>query len=552
MQLQKLYNLITPTAIHLWLVLLLCSIGSLIDVAEYALTQPNVAYAIMGLACLSIFKASMLTGLYIFSRPYRYLRIIVCVIIGGFTLLSLLNGMCCLFYGFGISRKLLTIFAETNQNELMEFLPELQSKFTTLFFSLKFVGVALLFIISWKLLPLVSKKYLFLSVSLFSLWGAIYFVQVFLTADFGRANHLVYLRTYRCIAANLRNMATMKELQAQRQDMPDKDSAESTYKAQMIVVVIGESASRDHLSLYGYPLPTTPRLDTISKGLYVFTDAVASSTSTAENMPRLLTFMTDEPSNKDWFDYPTLLQLFQILGYRTYWLSNQERTGEMSNLSGILSCDADVVKYLGSQDSEDHYLSKYDEILLPDLKECLVNKDSLQLVFLHTMGSHFQYHNRYPSNQRKFRSKDIIGTLPRPWLNKSKRELIANYDNSILYTDSILIEVINGIRDYDKPAIMVYVSDHGEDVYDDRDYRGRDPKFARVPFLIYVNEPYHSSNPDIIKDIERAETQSFSTSELPQILLHLTGSHYSYYDSIRDPLSPSFAPRTRYVDNKPF
>lgn len=552
MEFQKLYKLITPTSIHLWLVLLLCSVGSLIDVAEYALTQPGVAYAIIGLASLAIFKSTILTALYLFLRPHKYLRIIAYIVIGGFILLSLLNGLCWLFYGFGISRKLITIFSETNRNEVMEFLPELRSKLIATFFSLKFVAFALIFVIVWKFLPLLSKKYLCIATFLLSFWGMTYFIQVYLTADFGRANHLVYLRTYRCMAANLRSRATIKELQAKRQIMPDKESAESSYKAELVIVVIGESASRDHFSLYGYPLSTTPTLDTISEGLYIFKDAIASSTSTAENMPRLLTFMTDEPSNKEWYDYPTLLQLFKVLGYHTYWLSNQERTGEMSNLSGILSYDADVVKYLGSQDSEDHYLAKYDEILLPALNHCLTDNDSLRLVFLHTMGSHFQYHNRYPSNQHHFTYKDIANKLPRPWLTKEKAEIIANYDNSILYTDSILTEVINELRNFETPALMVYVSDHGENVYDDRDYRGRDPKFVKVPFLIYANEAYQSKNPDIIKDMESAETQSFSTSELPQMLLHLTGSRYSHYDSIRDPLSPSFRPRPRYIDNQPF
>lgn len=552
MGLQKLYKLITPTAIHLWLVLLIFSVGSLIDVAEFAHTQPGTAYALIGLASLAIFKATLLTGLYILLRPHKYLKVIAYIVIGGFILLSLLNGLCWLFYGFGISRKLITIFAETNRNEVLEFLPELKSKFIATCFSLKFVAFALIFIILWKVLPLFPRKYVLATFSLLSLWGLVYFIQVYLTADFGRANHLVYLRTYRCVAANYRSKAIIKDLQEKRQTMPDKDTAESSHKAKLIVVVLGESASRDHFSLYGYPLPTTPKLDSISEGLYTFTDAIASSTSTAENIPRLLTFMTDEPSNKEWYDYPTLLQLFKALGYRTFWLSNQERTGEMSNLSGILSYDADVVKYLGSQDSEDHYQYKYDDILLPDLNQCLANKDSLQLVFMHTMGSHVQYHNRYPASQRRFIAKDIAERLPRPWLNKDKEEIIANYDNSILYTDSILTEVIKGVERYEGPALMVYVSDHGENVYDDRDYRGRDPKFVKVPFLIYANEPYRNSNPDIIEDIERSGSQSFSTSEFPQLLLHLTGSRYSYYDSIRDPLSPAFRPRPRYVDSTPF
>ncbi|MDE6559406.1 MAG: phosphoethanolamine transferase, partial [Muribaculaceae bacterium] len=324
------------------------------------------------------------------------------------------------------------------------------------------------------------------------------------------------------------------------------------YKADRVVVVIGESASRDHLSLYGYPLHTSQNLDSISAGLYVFSDAIGASSSTAENIPRLLTFMTDEPSQREWYEYPTLIQLFKALGYSTSWLSNQERTGELSNLSGILSNDADVVKYLGSQNSEDHYLYKYDEVLLPAWTELMEKGKRRQLAFLHLMGSHIQYHNRFPADRSKFTADDVLGGAPRKWLTRKKAAVIANYDNSLLYTDSILNRIISELRRSELPSVMVYLSDHGENVFDNRDFNGRDPEFVRVPFIIYANEAYRRLNPEIIADIERSLHQPFSTSELPQLLLHLSGSGYKSYSPQRDPLSPQFRPRTRYVDDEPF
>lgn len=549
-----LHRLLHPTKheIHLWLLLLLCSALSLADVAEFAMGQPHAPFAVAGQVSLAVFKATVLTAIYIFTKRESLLRIISIFFIAMFVFLSVFNGLSWLFYGFGISHKLAGIVFQTNGKEVVEFIPELTDKFTATFHSIHVAAVLILFIVLWFMVPQIPRKLFTSSVCALSVLGLGYLCFVMATADFGKANHLVYARTIRCVRAHFHNSAHIKKLLAMRRPLPYKESASSANKASRVVVVIGESASRDHLSLYGYSLPTTPRLDTISEGLYIFSNAIASSTSTAENLPRLLTFMTDQPDARAWYEYPTLLQLFKKLGYQTYWLSNQEKTGEMSNLSGILSADADVVKYIGSENSEDNYLYRHDDVLLPELNRTIYLADSLQLTFMHLMGSHFQYHNRFPATQARFSADDVLTRMPKGWLDVEKAKIVANYDNSILFTDSILNEVILYVRKSQKPAVMVYLSDHGENVYDDRDYRGRDPKFVRVPFLIYANAAYRNKNPEIMTDIEGSQTVPFSTSELPQLLLHLTGIRYVAYDSISDPLSKAFHPRPRYVDNRPF
>lgn len=538
--------------IHLWLVLVILAAGSLADVMEYASHQPRGGFAVAGLVCLSTFKATVLTGIYALCRGNRWLYMIAVALIVAFGLLSLLNGGCWLFYGFGITRKLFTIITETNAAEVGEFLPELADKLLSLIRLSWFWIFLALFCTAWISLPRVPEKWLMGSIGTSSALGLAYLIYVFTTAGFGRTDHSVFARSYRCVAASMRDRAVIRELQMKKRPLPHPETLSSSLAAERIVVVIGESASRDHLSLYGYPLPTTPRMDTISTGLYRFDDAVASSTSTAQNMPRLLSFMTDEPTGKEWYEYPSLLQVFKQLGYRTYWLSNQEYSGNWSNLSSMLSADADVVKYVGSIDSEDHYLLKHDDALLPEWQRALASGDSLQLTFLHLMGSHFQYYHRFPETKRRFLASDVESKMPRKWLDHKKSGIIADYDNSILFTDSILGVLIDDIRDSHQPAVFVYLSDHGENVYDNRDYRGRDPKFVKVPFVVYVNEAYRKRNPDIISDLENALANPFSTAELPQMLLHLSGSEYFMYDSARDPLSVSFMARKRYVDDTPY
>lgn len=540
--------------VRLWLLLAVLALGSLADVMEFALHDASSyitgGLSVAGLACVVVLKASALTAVFALCRRRTWLRVLAIALIVAFAVLSLLNGFSWLFYGFGITRKLFVIMVETNPAEIGEFIPELLDKFRALFCSGWFWISIAIFSLAWFWLPRIAGRWLVWSALSMSSVGIIYLIYVFSASPFGRANHSVFLRTGRCVAAYMRDRDVIRQLQTKKRPLSYPESLSSTKAAERIVVVIGESASRDHLSLYGYPLPTSPRMDTISAGLYRFDDAVASSTATAENIPRLISFMTDEPSSGEWYEYPTLLQIFHQLGYKTYWLSNQEYTGTWSNLSSILSSDADVVKYVGSIDSDDHYLYRYDDALLPEWNRTLASGDSLQLTFLHLMGSHFQYHNRYPKSQKRFAASDIMTQLPRKWLDAEKAGIVADYDNSILFTDSILSIVVDDIRKSEVPAAVIYVGDHGENVYDDRDYRGRDPKFAKVPFLVFANEAYRMKNPDIIADIEKSLLNPFSTSELPQMLLHLSGIRYEMYDSERDPISPTFHPRQRYVDDE--
>lgn len=564
MRLNNIHINISKGLVRLWLLLAVAAAGSLADVAEFSARSAGTAWsadttgtetpavAIAGLLCLAVLKATALTALYAVCRGNRWLRAVAVVIIAAFVALSLLNGFCWLFYGFGISMKLFKIMVETNPTEVGEFLPELVDKLTSMLRSIWFWVFIVLFAAAWKWLPKVPSKWFLAGSVTLSAFGLGYLVFVFTTAEFGRNAHSVFARSGRCVAKYMHDRGIIRELQAKKRPLEYPESLTSSHAAERIVVVIGESASRDHLSLYGYPLQTTPRLDSIRDELFVFSDAVASSASTADNIPRLLTLMTDQPGDKEWYDFPSMLQLFRELGYRTYWLSNQEYSGQWSNLSTILALDADELTYVGNMESDEHFLYRYDDALLPEWRKALEARDSLQLTFLHLMGSHFQYDRRFPETYRHFSAEDVMTEMPRKWLDDEKAAIIANYDNSILYTDSILSLVIADVKGQPQPTVLVYLSDHGENVYDDRDYRGRDTKFVDVPFLIYANDAYRQRNPEIMEDLERSRSASFSTSELPQMLLHLSGTRYEMYDSVRDPLSAAFKTRKRWVDEEVF
>lgn len=203
-------------------------------------------------------------------------------------------------------------------------------------------------------------------------------------------------------------------------------------------------------------------------------------------------------------------------------------------------------------DSEDHLTYRYDDVLLPDFRSVITSGDSLQLICLHLMGSHVSYENRYPKERSKFSASDIMTIKGRrSWLDRDKAATIARYDNSIAYTDSVLSEVIAVVSRLREPALMIYLSDHGENVYDDRDFIGRDSKFVKVPFLVYGNRAYFEKNPEMADTLANALGRPFTTADIIHSVMTLTGSDYRLYDSTRDVLSSDYKPRERYVDGSP-
>ncbi|MDE6812170.1 MAG: hypothetical protein K2J15_07470, partial [Muribaculaceae bacterium] len=260
----RICGAVDVAAVRLWVVMLACSLASLCDVIEFATRQPDAALVIPGLICFAVCKASVITVLCILCRRKHSLRILAGIFVAGYIFLSLVNFICWSFYGFGITRKLITILSETNAGEVSEFIPNLRDQFLAALTRWQVPAGILILIALWILIPKIPTRIFLPSATAISLLGAAYFVQVCVTATFGKANHIIYARTARCVRATIKDMRTIRQLSRLRRPLPDSATARSSFYADRIVVVIGESASRDHLSLYGYPLPTSPRLDTIS------------------------------------------------------------------------------------------------------------------------------------------------------------------------------------------------------------------------------------------------------------------------------------------------
>jgi lipid A ethanolaminephosphotransferase len=150
-----------------------------------------------------------------------------------------------------------------------------------------------------------------------------------------------------------------------------------------------------------------------------------------------------------------------------------------------------------------------DEILLDGLDKRLAQITSDSVIVLHTMGSHGPtYYKRYPERFKKFLPECATRDIQRC----SKEEIVNTYDNTILYTDFVVSEVIEKLKAYPQYAsAMIYISDHGESLGEGNLYLHGVPYAVapdvqkKIPFLFWANEPMKAK---LGLDWERFKTQA--------------------------------------------
>lgn len=187
----------------------------------------------------------------------------------------------------------------------------------------------------------------------------------------------------------------------------------------------------------------------------------------------------------------------------------------------------------------------FDQVLLNKLDKILAVAPSQDtVIFLHIIGSHGPtYYLRYPPEHRKF-----IPDCPRSDIqNCSQEELINTYDNTILYTDFILSEVVNKLKGKQDmfDTAMLYLSDHGESLGEKGMYLHGAPysiapkEQTSVPMLAWVSNDFSQDNQlNMTCVAQRAEQGGFSHDNLFDSLLGLMNVKTTVYQSQLDIFAP--------------
>lgn len=293
---------------------------------------------------------------------------------------------------------------------------------------------------------------------------------------------------------------------------------------EIFVLVIGESARYDNFHINGYKRNTTPIIDSV-KNLLSFTNVYSGAVVTTYSVPMILTRATPKDlsvQNKE----KTVLDAFKEAGFYTVWFANQNsdypvtrRLIDVSDVKKINFFDVNVKNF-------------YDGMIFADFEDVIKNRGSKKFILVHSLGSHFRYTNRYPKEFEVF--KPVMEEFGYNELNFENRNKVLNaYDNSILYTDFFLSQLITQLEHTHKKAVLLYLSDHGENLFDDDNKifghgTANPTKYEyHIPYFIWFSDAYKNTRPEKIEQLRNHLNVPASSTSTFYTLLDLANISYS-------------------------
>ena len=472
-------------------------------------------------------------------------------------------------FGMNISPNVITLFVETNARESKEFLESMLDKPQLWQVPLCVAGMIVLNIIveknrlrvnQWCKGPKTTK--VLRGIAIILLVGGVIFsynyVKLFLCDEMNEVDewrsHMrnpddlvtkVVVSFYDMSIAE-KEMSRVITLAEQVEALPQSASNDSLN----VIVVIGESYIREHAALYGYPLQTTPFLSHEQKEgrLFVFTDMVSPYNQTTRVIRNLLS-CNSLGHHEDWSSAPPFTAIYKKNGYHVTMYDNQKNFDMGFVFAYSLNTylyHPQIMKACYHETNDSTF--EFDGQMVDDYQK-RQTPSAKRMVLFHLLGQHVGFEYRYPKNFAYF-NEDSLSFRKEPWLTKDMREDIVHYDNATRYNDHVLQQII-GLYDQQN-TIVVYLSDHGEEVYDYRENSGRDdwgmgsdPRQVlrwqyMVPFVVWCSDKYAATHPDIIKQLQNATSRPAMLDNVCQLLFHLSDLKTPYYNKTRDVLSSDY------------
>lgn len=316
------------------------------------------------------------------------------------------------------------------------------------------------------------------------------------------------------------------------------DSVKEVY-----VMIVGETSRAGNWQLFGYPRPTTPGLSA-RNDIVGYGRALSESNTTHKSVPLMLSWLTPDNFGDSIYTTKSVTTAFKEAGFSTSFLSNQ---GRNHSFIEYFAEEADDTEYL-----PDDGLPHYDMELLTHLSKRVESGPRKQFIILHTYGSHFNYIDRYDSQYGVFEPYEESMAD-----SKNRAQLINSYDNSIRATDALITGVVKTLESLHCNSAMVYVADHGEDLFDDS--RGRFlhaspvPTYYQihVPMVLWMSPELRQLAPGLYEAAVANSSRNVSSSEsVFDTLLQLGGLETPYSRPEKSLVSESYRePSRKYVND---
>ncbi len=306
----------------------------------------------------------------------------------------------------------------------------------------------------------------------------------------------------------------------------DAEIEEHDNDRELVVFVVGETARYDRFSLNGYINETNPKLK--KEDVISFTDFWSCGTSTAVSVPCMFSSSARKTFDENKSRYTdNLLDILNRAGVNTLWLDNN------SDSKGV-ALRSKHFDYKSREINTVCDIECRDVGMLANIQEYIDNHPEGDIfIVLHQMGAHGPaYYKRYPAEFEKFTPTCKTNQLEQC----TRQELDNSYDNTILYTDYFLSEIIKLLKNNSHfEASMIYASDHGESLGEHGVYLHGLPYMLapdeqkHVPFIVWFGSGVDTKEIDIEK-IRRESTKKKSHDYIFHSVLKLFEIETSAYD----------------------
>ena len=306
----------------------------------------------------------------------------------------------------------------------------------------------------------------------------------------------------------------------------------------LMVLVVGETARAESFALNGYARNTNPELSKLP--VINFNQVSSCGTATAVSVPCMFSGMSRETYDEQLASHREgLLDIAQRAGYQVTWIDNN------SGCKG--ACDR-VQKYQIPAQLKQKWCDAggecFDEILVDSLKDYLAHLDKNnpkpQLIVLHQMGSHGPaYYKRSKAPYQPFQPTCNTNAIQ----GCSTEELKNSYDNSIVYTDHVLAQIIETLKQQTQYQTgFWYLSDHGESTGEHGLYLHGAPysmaptQQTHIPMLMWFSEAWQLNNTEQLTCLSTQSDQILSHDNLFPSLLSLLDIKTQVIESKNDML----------------
>jgi len=248
-------------------------------------------------------------------------------------------------------------------------------------------------------------------------------------------------------------------------------------KKVLTVIVVGEAARASEFSLNGYARDTNPELSKLD--IVNYRNVSSCGTETAVSVPCMFSkFTRSEYSDSKAKRSENLLDVLKHAGFDLLWKDNNSSSRGVAVRIGEQNVQELTVQGLCSKGE------CFDEILLYQLQDYIDKLSNDGVILLHMKGSHGPaYYLRSPEKFKKFLPECRTNQLQ----DCPRQELINAYDNTIVYSDYVLSQVIKLLQENNQrfDTAMLYMADHGESTGEKGIY------LHAAPYMIAPEEQTH-------------------------------------------------------------